>query len=274
MPLRVAEAARGAGRAVFAVLVEGFAEPREWQAFPHAVVRLGAVGQTLTLFRQAGVRQIVMAGRLKRPSLLSLRLDGEGARLAARIGRQALFGGDDALLTAVIAALREEGFDPLGAQQVFEQLLIGGGYHGRARADAEALADIRRGIDVCRQLGRADTGQACVVQQGMVLAVEAIEGTDAMLARSAGLRREGAGGVLVKLVKPSQSPLVDLPVIGPDTVRAVAAAGLAGIAVEARRDGHVGTIVIDRDTTVSAADAAGVFLLAIDADRFLHDNPG
>ncbi len=270
MPLRVADAARRAGRPVFAVLLSGFADPAEWQDYPHGVARLGEVGTALGLLRQAGARDLVLAGRVKRPSILSLRLDAEGARLLARIGRKALFGGDDALLTAVVTVLREQGFNPVGAQEVFHQLLIEEGVATRARPDEEALADIRRGVSVCWHLGHADTGQGCVVQQGLVLAVEAIEGTDAMLARSGPLHREGPGGVLVKLVKPSQSKLVDLPVIGPDTIRAAVAAGLRGIAVEARRDGHYGTIVVDRDTTISEADAAGLFLVAINVHTTLN----
>ncbi|MBU8547033.1 MULTISPECIES: LpxI family protein [Roseomonadaceae] len=269
MPLRVADAASRAGRPVFAALIEGFADPRDFTAWPHEVVRLGAVGALFAALRRNRVRQLVLAGRVKRPSFLSLRLDGEGVRLAAKVGRKAIFGGDDALLRAVVDVLREEGFDPLGAQQVFADLLIEGGCPTRARPDADAMADIRRGISVARQLGQADAGQGCVVQQGLVLAVEAIEGTDAMLARCADLAREGPGGVLVKLVKPSQSKLVDLPVIGPDTIRAAAAAGLRGVAVEAR-NGHVGTIVLDRDVTISEANAAGLFLLAMDADQVLN----
>ena len=112
----------------------------------------------------------------------------------------------------------------------------------------------------------------------LTLGVEAIEGTDALLARCAVLRREGPGGVLVKLVKPDQEARADLPVIGPDTVRAAAEAGLAGIAIEAAfgtgkgsAPGHAGTLVVDRAATVAAADAAGLFLLAIRPDRFLDE---
>ena len=271
MPLRVADAARRAGRPVFAVLVQGFADPRDWSDWPHEVVRLGAVGRMLGLLRRHGVRQLVLAGRITRPSILSLRLDGDGVRLAAKVGRRALFGGDDALLTAVVTVLRDEGFEPLGAQHIFAELLIEAGCPTRAQPDAEAMEDIRRGITVARQLGAADAGQGCVVQQGLVLALEAIEGTDAMLARAGDMRREGPGGVLVKLVKPSKSKLVVLPVIGPDTIRAAAAAGLRGIAVQARWNGHVGTIVLDRDTTISEADAAGLFLLAMDTDQILKE---
>ena len=272
MPLRVADAARRAGREVFAVLVEGFADPAAWRHVPHVVLPLGAIGRMLAALRRAGSQDLVLAGRIRRPSLLSLGLDAEGARLAARLGRHALFGGDDALLTAILAAVREQGFRPLGPQEVFSELLIEAGCPTRAQPDAEARADIRRGIAVARQLGLADAGQGCVVQQGLVLALEAIEGTDAMIARAGTLRREGPGGVLVKLVKPQQTALLDLPAIGPATLRAAAEAGLRGLAVEARRDGHVGTIVVDRDATICEADAAGLFLAAIDVDRFLHDH--
>jgi DUF1009 family protein len=118
---------------------------------------------------------------------------------------------------------------------------------------------------VARALGVADVGQACVVQQGIVLALEAIEGTDAMLARAGTLARQGPGGVLVKLVKPGQDRRADLPTIGPGTVRAAAAAGLRGIAFEAG-----GTILTDRAALVRAADEAGLFLTGIDPETPLQ----
>ena len=114
---------------------------------------------------------------------------------------------------------------------------------------------------VGRALGAGDVGQGCVVQQGIVLAVEAIEGTDAMLARAAVLARPGPGGVLLKMVKPGQDRRADLPTIGPETVRAAAAAGLRGVAFEAG-----GTLITDRAGCVAAADAAGLFLMGVEAD--------
>jgi DUF1009 family protein len=108
-------------------------------------------------------------------------------------------------------------------------------------------------------LGAVDVGQACVVQQGIVLSLEAIEGTDAMLARTGAVARPGPGGVLVKLVKPCQDRRTDLPTLGPATIDAATAAGLQGIAFEAD-----GTILLDRTAMIAAADAAGLFLLAID----------
>ena len=129
---------------------------------------------------------------------------------------------------------------------------------GIPRPDAQALADIEHGQRLARALGALDIGQAVVVQQGLVLGVEAIEGTDALLRRCAALRREGPGGVLVKVEKPGQEQRADRPTIGPQTVALAAEAGLRGIAVEAGA-----TIVLDRDEVVAAADRAGLFVLGI-----------
>jgi hypothetical protein len=269
MPIRVADAAAKTGRPVFCLLVEGYASPADYRAFPHEVVPLGAIGRMFQLLRARGARELVLAGRVTRPSLLSFRFDAEGARQLAKLGMRAVLGGDDTLLSAVLRQLRAEGFNPVGAQELLGALLVEEGRLTRAAPDEVAAADIARGIAVARALGEADAGQGCVIQQGLVLALEGIDGTEAMLGRCAGLKREGPGGVLVKLVKPRQDVRVDLPVIGPDTVRQAAAAGLAGIVVEARQH-HAGTLVIDRDATVAAADAAGLFLLALRPDTYLR----
>jgi hypothetical protein len=261
LPGRVAAAAQAAGRPVFLVGLEGFAEPAVLAPFPHSFVRLAAAGRILALLRAHGCRDLVLVGPVRRPSILDLRPDVEGAKILARIGRAA-FAGDDGLLAAVVRVLAEEGFAVIGAHEILTEAVGPRGALGRAEPDAQALADIARGAAVVRALGLADVGQACVVQQGIVLAVEAIEGTDAMLARAGTLARPGPGGVLVKLVKPGQDRRADLPTIGPGTVRAAAAAGLRGIAFEAG-----GTILTDRAALVQAAESAGLFLVGIDPDN-------
>lgn len=257
VPRRVADAARAAGRPVFVVVLEGHGDPAAWAGYPHVVLRFGLAARMLSWLKERGVRQLVLSGTVTRPSFLSLRPDAESARLALRVGRRA-FGGDDELLSAVLAVLREEGFEPLGTQQVLAALLGPPGLLTRAAPDAQAMADIARGIRVVRALGAVDVGQGAVVQQGLVLAVEAIEGTDAMLARAGALRREGPGGVLVKLVKPGQDRRVDLPTLGLATVRAARAAGLRGIAFEAD-----GCLFHERAESIAEADAAGMFLLGL-----------
>ncbi|MDE2574831.1 MAG: UDP-2,3-diacylglucosamine diphosphatase LpxI [Rhodospirillales bacterium] len=263
LPGRVAAAARAAGRPVFLVGLEGHADAAVLAPFPHEILRIGAAGRILEALRRHHVKDLVMVGPVRRPAILSLRPDGEGARILARIGRAA-FAGDDGLLAAIVRVLGEEGFHVIGAHEILTEALGPRGLLTRAAPDAQAVADIARAVAVTRALGAVDVGQGCVVQQGLVLCVEAIEGTDAMLARAAVLRRPGAGGVLVKLVKPGQDRRADLPTIGPGTVAAAAAAGLRGIAFEAG-----GTLLAEREASITAADAAGVFLLGIAIDEFV-----
>ncbi|MDB5369734.1 MAG: hypothetical protein JWP20_1292 [Roseomonas sp.] len=259
LPQRAAASAAAAGRPVHVVVLDGFAAAPDYAAYPHIVCRLGAAGRMLDWLRAARVQDLILAGRVSRPSFLSLRPDAGAARLMPRVGLKA-FGGDDSLLSAVVRVLREEGFNPLEARQVLAEVMIDTpGVLTSTYPDEQALGDIRRGLSVVRALGSADVGQGAVVQQGLVLAVEAIEGTDAMLIRAGGLRRDGPGGVFVKVMKPGQDRRVDLPTIGPDTVAAAATAGLRGIAIQAG-----GTVVIDRAATLAAAEAAGMFLLALD----------
>ena len=137
-------------------------------------------------------------------------------------------------------------------------MLAAEGPLGIVRPDAQAEADIERGLRVARALGALDIGQAVIVQQGLVLGVEAIEGTDQLLRRCAALRRDGPGGVLVKVEKPGQERRADRPTIGPRTVGLAAETGLRGIAIEA-----YSTIVLDRDEVVEAADRAGLFVVGI-----------
>jgi len=174
----------------------------------------------------------------------------------ARIGYRTL--GDDGLLSAVVKELEGEGFRVIGPDQLLDRALVPEGPLGVLRPDTQALADIERGLHVARTLGALDIGQAVVVQQGLVLGVEAIEGTDELLRRCAGLRRDGPGGVLVKVEKPGQERRADRPTIGPRTVALAAETGLRGIAIEA-----YSTIVLDRDEVVGAADRAGLFVVGI-----------
>ena len=259
LPAQVAEAAVAAGRPVFIIGFEDFADPVLIGAYPHEFVRVGRAGRILQLLREHGCRDLVLVGPVRRPSLLDLRPDAEGARIMARIGRAA-FAGDDGLLAAVVRVFAEEGFAVLGAHEVLTSAVGPRGRLGRLDADQTAQADIARGRDVLLAMGKADVGQACVVQQGCVLAVEAIEGTDAMIARAGTLARPGPGGVLVKLVKPGQDRRADLPTIGPRTIAAAHAAGLRGVAFEAG-----GTLITDRAACIEAADRAGLFLLGVDA---------
>src|SRR4051794_23908358 len=212
LPARLIESCRIAGREVFVLALEGEADRAAVERVPHAWCRLGGAAAGLDVLRAHGVGELVLAGGVRRPSLAALRPDWRAAKLFARVGYRAL--GDDGLLSAVVKELEEEGFRVVGADQLLRQALVPEGALGRIRPDALSQADIERGLRVARTLGVLDIGQAVIVQQGLVLGVEAIEGTDELLRRCAALRREGPGGVLVKVEKPGQEPRADRPTIG------------------------------------------------------------
>jgi DUF1009 family protein len=239
------------------LVLEGAADPRRFGGLPHRIVRLGAVGETLRILRENGAEELVMAGPVERPTLTQLRPDWHGAKMAARIGLRAL--GDDALLTAVIKEFENEGFRVIGLHDILDNLLMPAGALTPLRPDAQAEADIAQGIEVARALGALDVGQAVVVQQGIVLGVEAVEGTEALIERAGRVRREGLGGVLVKIAKPGQERRADLPAIGPGTVEQCASAGLRGIALQAGA-----ALVLDRAKVIAAAERAGLFVLGIE----------
>lgn len=256
LPLRLIDACRTAGRPVFVLALEGAADPRDFADVPHATVRLGAGAEGLRLLRENGIEELVMAGPVRRPTLAALRPDWRAAKMFARIGLRAL--GDDGLLRSIIKEFEIEGFRVVGVHDILESLLAPEGALGTVEPDDQARADIERGLAVARALGAVDVGQAVVVQQGIVLGLEAAEGTDALIERAGRLQGEGPAGVLVKAAKPGQERRADLPAIGVGTVEACARAGLRGIAVEAGM-----ALVIDRAAVSAATDAARLFVVGV-----------
>lgn len=256
IPALAIEACERAGRPYFVFALEGHADHPAVFAAPHEVVRIGAATHFEKRAREEGVRDIVMVGRVRRPALREIRPDAKAAAFVARVAMKSL--GDDGLLRAVADELERFGFRVVGIQDVVTDLLAPAGTLSRAHPDREAKRDIARAVEIAGSLGRLDVGQAVVVQQSLVLGVEAIEGTDALLERCVGLRRSGPGGVLVKIRKVRQDRRLDLPTVGPATVEKAAAAGLRGIAVEAGA-----TLLVNREAVVAAADKVGLFLVGL-----------
>ncbi|WP_421878766.1 LpxI family protein [Pacificispira sp.] len=257
LPLELAEAATRQGIDVHIFVLRDQGDPAAYEGkFPTVTIRIGGAAEAMALVRAQGIQDIVFAGGVRRPSLKELMPDATATKI---LGRGLFRQGDDGLLRTVIRHLEErENFrvHPIGsflAEQKPRE-----GRLGATDPPAHAQADIQRGIAILDALAPQDVGQAVVVQDGLVLGVEAIEGTEALLARCATLRRDGPAATLVKLSKPMQTDRADLPAIGPDTIEQAKAAGLAGIAVEADR-----SLIISRDETIRRADEAGLFLIAI-----------
>lgn len=258
LPARLIEVCRAQGREVFVLALRGHADPAAIPPeVPRAWIALGESGAGIERMREQGVREVVLAGSVTRPALSELVPDARTLRFLARVAFRAL--GDDGLLRAILGELESEGFAVIGVETILTDLLAPAGQWGRVRPDAQAEADIAAGIAEARAHGAADLGQAVAIQNGRVLDREGADGTDALIRRAGARRIEGPGPVLVKTSKPGQERRIDLPTVGPATVTEAAAAGFAGIAVEAG-----GTLVIDRAATVAAADAAGLFLVGIE----------
>lgn len=266
LPLTVADAAARRGRRVVLFPLHGFADAAAVARYPHHWVRLGQLGRFRRMALAEGCRDLVLIGAVVRPRLAQLRPDWLALQHLPTILRS-FRGGDDHLLTGVAGLVEGLGFRVVGAQELAPEILVGEGPLGRYEPSARDRADIGRGLDLLAAIGPFDIGQAVVVADNRVLAVEAAEGTDRMLDRIAALRREGRigladkVGVLVKAPKPGQDQRLDLPSIGPDTIEGVIRAGLAGLAVVAG-----GTIVAEAQTVAVSADRSGVFIVGVRAD--------
>jgi len=263
LPLAVADIVRARGRQVLLFPLQGIARPEDYAQRPHTWVRIAKFGTFARAARAVGCSEMVLIGSLMRPAFWQIRFDMTTLALLPRIAA-ALKGGDDYLLSRVARLIEEQGFRVRGVHEVAPEILVPQGPLGLVQPTEGDKAAIAFGLDYLHATGTFDVGQAVVVAGQHVLAVEAAEGTDQMLARVAELRansrvRSPAGsGVLVKAPKPGQDRRFDLPSIGPQTVEGVVRAGLAGIAVVAGE-----TIVAEPVRLVEAADRAKVFVVGV-----------
>jgi UDP-2,3-diacylglucosamine hydrolase len=262
-PGAVADSVARRGRQPVMFAVKGWADAQVVEQHRHHWIALGQFGRFLRLAEAEHCRDVLFIGTLLRPPLSQIRLDWRTLRLMPRIARY-FRGGDDLLLSGLARFFEEEGLRIVGLKDVAPDVLVPEGVLGRCQPSPRDRSDIARALDLLAALGPFDVGQAAIVADNRVLAVEAAEGTDNILLRVAELRAQRrvttphGVGVLVKAPKPTQDHRFDLPAIGPQTVANAARAGLAGIAVTARS-----TIIADAVEVIAAADRAKVFLVGV-----------
>ncbi len=257
VPLRLLRACARKGIEVFVVGFKGQTDPSLMEGHAHLWGRLGALGKTLAALRAQEISDLVMIGSIRRPTLTELAPDLRAAKFFSKIAMKAL--GDNDLLTALRRELEGEGFTLHGAHKFAEELLAPFGVIGNHKPNKQDLVNIEHGLKISQTLGALDVGQAVIVQEGLVLGVEAIEGTDQLIERAAHLSRKGRGGVLVKTCKPQQDRDFDLPTIGPETIRNAYKAGLVGVAI------HAGAaLLIDREELVKIADQCKIFVIGVE----------
>ena len=258
MPQKLIHACQRDGRPFFVLALQGQTDKKILDGVSHRWNRLGAVNEAVAILKAEKVDTLVMAGSVRRPGILEIKPDWRAIQVFARLGTAAF--GDDALLRAIAAELEKDGFRLVGAHEIEPQLITPEGVLTRKSPSSENKTDLEYGLTVVKALGQLDVGQAAVVQQGIVLGVEAVEGTDALLKRCRGLRRKGRGGVLVKVCKPQQDKRVDLPTVGLQTIGHAYEAGLEGIALEAGA-----SLLLDREEVIAAADKLGLFVMGVKA---------
>ncbi len=267
LPLRIAETCAQQGRLVHVIALQGIADA-DFSAFQTEFCGIAEAGRILKALGAAGCDAVTLAGVVRRPDFRHLRPDWRGARLLPRVVAAAAEG-DGALLRVLVDTLEAEGFTVVGADEIVSEFSVRPGPIGAVAPNEIDLVDIAKGAALVAALGPFDVGQGAVVANGFVLAVEAAEGTDAMLERCAALigafTAAGEGtrprsGVLVKRPKPGQERRVDLPTIGVETIVRAHACGLAGVAVEAG-----GAIIIDPEKSIAEADRRGLFIYGFSA---------
>lgn len=263
LPRRTADLAAAAGRRIVVLGVRDFCDPALVADYGGEIFGIGQTGAQIDFLRRSGCEEIVFAGVVARPDFSQLTFDEDGLKLLPAL-RAAASEGDDALLRVVLGAFASAGLRIIGAEEAARALLAPEGAVGGRMPGPEDWRDIRRAAQAAGAVGALDIGQGAVSAGGIVLALEAQEGTDQMLARCAGLPApiRGTGGVLVKRPKTIQDRRVDLPTIGEETLRRAAAAGLAGIAVEAG-----GALIVNRAGVAELADRLGLFVYGFRAEE-------
>lgn len=256
LPSQLARKLTEQGNPVFIVGFKGFVEEELIKNYPHQLIRLAAAGEILQSLRQHHCKDLVLIGPVKRPSWSDLRPDVEGAKILARLGK-ALFKGDNGLLSAIIVILEEEGFHIKGAHEFLDHTLGAEGPLGKFFPVGKTWEDIKKAAHILTIMAPLDVGQGCVVRNGVTLAIETLDGTDAMLERCQGFY-QGKGGILLKMPKSGQDIRADMPALGPVTIKKAAQAGLEGIAFIA---GY--TFLMHKEACKMVADENGLFLYGL-----------
>ncbi len=258
LPQILIQYCKDTGRDFFVLAIENNADAAIFTPdVPYKWVRIGQAGTGFKLFHEQKVEEVVMIGTIHRPSFSDLVPDLRTAAFFARIGLKSV--GDDGILRALVKEIESENMRVVGIHEVLPDLLVKQGTLTKTKPDKQALADIARGVEVGLELGRLDVGQSVIVQQGLVLGVEGIEGTDKLIERCGTYQRKGDSGVLIKLRKPQQDMRIDLPTIGSKTIENLHNAGMRGIAV------HAGNaLIVNEPEVIALADKYKMFIIGIE----------
>ena len=261
LPRKVIAHCRDQHKPYFVLAIEGQTDSITTENSEHCWIKLGSIGAAIQTLKNAGVRDILMAGPVKRPGWSDIRPDAKGALWLAKLAKNAF--GDDSLFRILIELIEKEGFSVIGIETLMGQAILAPqGLMGTVDLDEAAWKDIQHAQKILKLTGEADIGQSLIIQDGVILGIEAAEGTNELIRRCQHLHRPGPGGILLKMTKPWQERRVDLPTIGIETIQLASDHGLRGIAVES------GSVqILQKEECTTYADKKGLFLIGIPHDR-------
>lgn len=253
LPALFAAGGRRRGLRVCMIALEGETDPAAGRLADEAVwVKVGQIGAMVKALKRFGNRRVAFVGGVRKTKLFSVRPDIAALKLLAKARDMR----DDTLLKTLAAHLEREGFEVVPCTECVPELVTTPGVMGRKKAAAAQAVDARKGFEVLDALAAFSTGQSVVMRGGVVLAIEAVEGTDGAITRAGALGAKGA--VLVKAAKTGQDPRFDVPAIGPATMHACRTAGVTAIFLEART-----TMLLGLRETLDEADRLGVAVVGV-----------
>lgn len=222
-------------------------------------INFGEIGKAIDYIKQNKIQQVILIGGLRRPSEKELKPDNVTKEIFKTLDKKNKYG-DDAILKEIINVFEKNNINVLGIHELLNDVLTEKKTYTKAKPNKEDFKDLKKGWKIAKTLGSLDIGQSIVIQKGLILGVEAIEGTDSLIRRAGTLRRHKniQDGILIKIRKPDQENRADLPTIGPKTVKNIYKAGLKGIAIEAEN-----SLIVNPFKTTLLADKLGIFIISI-----------
>ena len=263
LPRKLADNFDPSGDRIFFLAFRNVTDPEVVAGRHHEWLELGEVQKAIDAMHRNNVDKVVMAGPIQRPALSSLALDIRALKMLAKGGLKIF--GDDGLLSLVANEIEEEGIKVIGIEQILSGVLTKEGLLAGPAPTKISWDDIKRGLQVLNSLGPCDVGQSIAVQEGIVLAIEAIEGTDQMIERAGSLQRNVSGPILIKISKANQDKRVDLPTAGPETVNNAIRSGFQGLALEANN-----SLLLDKDRVIKIAEKNSFFVIGVDQSKILQ----
>lgn len=263
LPFHLVSICKDKGIKPFIIGFNGQTDPKLMDEHDHIWLDLGAIGKVISFFKSNGVKDLVLIGRVKRPSFTEIKPDMKAVKILSRIGLRAL--GDNDLLQLLKEELESEGFKLHGVQIFCDNLLVKEGAVGDLTPHSDDWDSINFGIKASQVNGALDIGQSVIVQNGMIVGVEAVEGTDALMDRCKGLQQKGRGGILIKTRKPQQDEALDMPTVGVQTIENAYKAGLSGIVLHANN-----VIVVDTKNVAKYANKYKLFVIAVPIDSKIN----